>query len=64
MPWRADISSLNLLITSTVWRQDHNGFTHQDPGFLDRRRKQEPGVTRIYCRLTPIACCRSRTLPA
>ncbi|HTL29027.1 MAG TPA: phosphoketolase family protein, partial [Tepidisphaeraceae bacterium] len=35
LPWRAPISSLNLLITSTVWRQDHNGFTHQDPGFLD-----------------------------
>jgi xylulose-5-phosphate/fructose-6-phosphate phosphoketolase len=34
-PWRAPVSSLNLLITSTVWRQDHNGFTHQDPGFLD-----------------------------
>ena len=33
--WRAPISSLNLLITSLVWRQDHNGFTHQDPGFLD-----------------------------
>ena len=33
--WRAPVSSLNLLITSTVWRQDHNGFTHQDPGFLD-----------------------------
>src|SRR5262249_10162296 len=35
IPWRAPVSSLNLLITSTVWRQDHNGFTHQDPGFLD-----------------------------
>ena len=35
LPWRAPVSSLNLLITSTVWRQDHNGFTHQDPGFLD-----------------------------
>ena len=35
LSWRQDIASLNLLITSTVWRQDHNGFTHQDPGFLD-----------------------------
>ena len=35
LPWRAKISSLNLLITGLVWRQDHNGFTHQDPGFLD-----------------------------
>ncbi|MHB8824559.1 MAG: phosphoketolase family protein, partial [Thiobacillus sp.] len=35
IPWRAPVASLNLLITSTVWRQDHNGFTHQDPGFLD-----------------------------
>ena len=35
LSWRAPVSSLNLLITSTVWRQDHNGFTHQDPGFLD-----------------------------
>ena len=35
LPWRAKVASLNLLITSTVWRQDHNGFTHQDPGFLD-----------------------------
>ncbi len=35
LSWREEIASLNLLITSTVWRQDHNGFTHQDPGFLD-----------------------------
>src|SRR5207248_707290 len=35
LPWREEISSLNLLVTSTVWRQDHNGFTHQDPGFID-----------------------------
>ncbi|MGI0485941.1 phosphoketolase [Pantanalinema rosaneae CENA516] len=48
IPWRADISSLNLLITSTVWRQDHNGFTHQDPGFLDVVVNKSPEVTRIY----------------
>ncbi len=46
--WRAPISSLNLLITSTVWRQDHNGFTHQDPGFLDVVVNKNPSVTRIY----------------
>lgn len=48
IPWRAPISSLNLLITSTVWRQDHNGFTHQDPGFLDVVVNKNPRVTRIY----------------
>jgi len=46
--WRADVASLNLLITSTVWRQDHNGFTHQDPGFLDVVANKSPSVTRIY----------------
>ncbi len=53
--WRASISSLNLLITSTVWRQDHNGFTHQDPGFLDVVINKSPSVTRIY--LPPDANC-------
>ncbi|WP_047552117.1 phosphoketolase family protein [Methylotenera sp. G11] len=48
VPWRAPVSSLNLLITSTVWRQDHNGFTHQDPGFLDVVLNKSPDVTRIY----------------
>ena len=48
VPWRAPVSSLNLLITSTVWRQDHNGFTHQDPGFLDLVVNKSPAVTRIY----------------
>lgn len=48
LPWRAPVSSLNLLITSTVWRQDHNGFTHQDPGFLDVVVNKSPEVTRIY----------------
>ncbi len=46
--WRKSISSLNLLITSTVWRQDHNGFTHQDPGFLDVILNKSPEVVRIY----------------
>lgn len=48
IPWRSPISSLNLLITSTVWRQDHNGFTHQDPGFLDVVVNKSAEVTRIY----------------
>lgn len=48
LPWRAPIASINLLITSTVWRQDHNGFTHQDPGFLDVVVNKNPEVTRIY----------------
>lgn len=48
LPWRAPISSLNLLITALVWRQDHNGFTHQDPGFLDVVANKSPEVARIY----------------
>jgi xylulose-5-phosphate/fructose-6-phosphate phosphoketolase len=48
LAWRAPVSSLNLLITSTVWRQDHNGFTHQDPGFLDVVLNKSPEVCRIY----------------
>lgn len=48
LPWRQKIASLNLLITSTVWRQDHNGFTHQDPGFLDVVVNKRSEVTRIY----------------
>ncbi|AFL89958.1 phosphoketolase [Terriglobus roseus DSM 18391] len=53
--WRTPISSINLLITSLVWRQDHNGFTHQDPGFLDIVTNKSPEVTRIY--LPPDANC-------
>jgi len=48
LSWRQAIASLNLLITSTVWRQDHNGFTHQDPGFLDVVVNKSANVTRIY----------------
>jgi xylulose-5-phosphate/fructose-6-phosphate phosphoketolase len=48
LSWRDPIASLNLLITSTVWRQDHNGFTHQDPGFLDVVVNKSAKVTRIY----------------
>src|SRR6185437_2784517 len=55
LPWRAPIASINLLITSLVWRQDHNGFTHQDPGFLDVVTNKSATVTRIY--LPPDANC-------
>ncbi|PHH59122.1 hypothetical protein CDD81_3716 [Ophiocordyceps australis] len=46
--WRTKVSSLNLLLTSLVWRQDHNGFSHQDPGFLDVVANKSPEVVRIY----------------
>jgi xylulose-5-phosphate/fructose-6-phosphate phosphoketolase len=55
LSWRKAIASLNLLITSTVWRQDHNGFTHQDPGFLDVVVNKSASITRIY--LPPDANC-------
>lgn len=55
LDWRAPISSLNLLITSLVWRQDHNGFTHEDPGFLDVVSNKSADITRIY--LPPDANC-------
>jgi xylulose-5-phosphate/fructose-6-phosphate phosphoketolase len=55
LTWRAKVASLNLLITALVWRQDHNGFTHQDPGFLDVVANKSPGVVRIY--LPPDANC-------
>jgi xylulose-5-phosphate/fructose-6-phosphate phosphoketolase len=55
LPWRAEVSSLNLLITALVWRQDHNGFTHQDPGFLDLVVNKSPSVVRVY--LPPDANC-------
>ena len=55
LPWRAKVSSLNLLITALVWRQDHNGFTHQDPGFLDLVANKSPSVVRAY--LPPDANC-------
>jgi xylulose-5-phosphate/fructose-6-phosphate phosphoketolase len=46
--WRRPISSLNYLLTSHVWRQDHNGFSHQDPGFMDHVANKKPDVARIY----------------
>jgi xylulose-5-phosphate/fructose-6-phosphate phosphoketolase len=53
--WRAPISSLNILISSLVWRQDHNGFSHEDPGFLDVVSNKSAEITRIY--LPPDANC-------
>ncbi len=46
--WRAPVSSLNIMLSSLVWRQDHNGFSHQDPGFVDLVTNKSPDVTRIY----------------
>jgi len=48
VPWRASVASENILLTSTVWRQDHNGFSHQDPGFIDLVTNKGPAVVRIY----------------
>jgi len=48
LPWRAPIASLNYLLTSHVWRQDHNGFTHQDPGFIDHIINKKADVARVY----------------
>ncbi|KAI4782533.1 D-xylulose 5-phosphate/D-fructose 6-phosphate phosphoketolase [Aureobasidium sp. EXF-3400] len=58
--WRQEVASLNILLTSTVWRQDHNGFTHQDPGFLDVVANKSPEVVRIY--LPPDANCLLSTM--
>ena len=55
LPWRASISSLNYILSSNVWQQDHNGFTHQDPGFLDHVTNKKADVVRMY--LPPDANC-------
>ena len=55
LPWRRNIASLNILLTSTVWRQDHNGFTHQDPGFIDHVVNKKASIVRVY--LPPDANC-------
>ncbi len=55
LAWRRDIASLNYLLASHVWQQDHNGFTHQDPGFLDHVVNKKAGVVRVY--LPPDANC-------
>ncbi len=48
VPWRRQIASLNLLLTSHVWRQDHNGFSHQDPGFIDFMLNKKADIARVY----------------
>ena len=48
LPWRASIASLNYVLSSNVWQQDHNGFTHQDPGFLDHVANKKADVVRLY----------------
>lgn len=67
LPWRQDISSLNFILTSHIWQQDHNGFTHQDPGFMDHIANKKADVVRIYlpadtnCLLSTMDhCLRSR----
>ena len=55
IPWREKIASLNILLTSHVWRQDHNGFTHQDPGFIDHVINKKAVMVRVY--LPPDANC-------
>ncbi|MCL5736451.1 MAG: phosphoketolase family protein [Actinobacteria bacterium] len=55
IPWRRPVASLNYLLTSHVWRQDHNGFSHQDPGFIDHVLTKKPAVVRVY--LPPDANC-------
>ncbi|KAI1880096.1 hypothetical protein JX265_001717 [Neoarthrinium moseri] len=58
--WRVKVASLNILLTAVVWRQDHNGFTHQDPGFLDVVANKSPEVVRIY--LPPDGNCLLSTM--
>src|SRR5438477_752053 len=67
LPWRRPIASLNYLLTSHVWRQDHNGFSHQDPGFVDLVANKKPEISRVYfppdanCLLSVMDhCLRSR----
>ncbi|MFM7273025.1 MAG: phosphoketolase, partial [Gammaproteobacteria bacterium] len=48
VPWRAPVAAQNILLSSTVWRQDHNGFSHQDPGFIDLLTNKSPSVVRVY----------------
>lgn len=55
LPWRRKIASLNILLASHVWRQDHNGFTHQDPGFIDHVVNKKAEIVRVY--LPPDANC-------
>jgi xylulose-5-phosphate/fructose-6-phosphate phosphoketolase len=60
LPWRRKIASLNYLLASHVWQQDHNGFTHQDPGFLDHVINKKADIVRVY--LPPDANCLLSTI--
>jgi xylulose-5-phosphate/fructose-6-phosphate phosphoketolase len=60
IPWRRKIASLNYLLASHVWRQDHNGFTHQDPGFIDHVMNKKAEIVRVY--LPPDANCLLSTM--
>ena len=60
IPWRRKIASLNYLLSSHVWRQDHNGFTHQDPGFIDHVMNKKAEIVRVY--LPPDANCLLSTM--
>jgi xylulose-5-phosphate/fructose-6-phosphate phosphoketolase len=69
LEWRAPVPSLTYLLTSHVWRQDHNGFSHQDPGFIDHVANKDPDVVRVYLPpdantllVTADRCLRSRDL--
>ena len=60
LPWRRQLASLNILLASHVWRQDHNGFTHQDPGFIDHVVNKKASIIRVY--LPPDANCLLLTM--
>ena len=68
-PWRAPVASLNVLLTSTCWRNDHNGFSHQGPGLIDtmislrgqRRRASTSRRTRTACSSSPTTACAAAT---
>lgn len=64
IPWRNDISSLNFILTSNVWQQDHNGYTHQDPGFLDHIANKKVDVVRMYLPVdaNSLICCADHCL--
>ena len=61
LDWRVPVGSLNVLLTSTCWRNDNNGFSHQGPGLIDSMISLRGSVVRSICRPTPIACCPSPT---
>ena len=64
IPWRRPIASLNYLLSSHVWRQDHNGFSHQDPGFIDHVINKAPRWSACTCRRCQLPALRRRSLPA